>query len=384
MDENSKGNSSVGISDQELANLIKEQGANLGFSLVGITAAARPDTLDFFRDWLQQGYHGEMNYLERREDAYADQSGVMIGVRSIVVVAMNYGPGRPTIPGHGRVAAYAQGTADYHDLMRTRLKKLAAVIRESRPESHSRVTVDTAPLLERDLAKRAGLGWFGKNTMLINKHAGSYFFLGGILTNTPLPPDPEHVSSHCGTCTRCLDACPTDAFVGPHVLDARKCIAYLTIELRGEPIPRELRSGVEDWMFGCDVCQQVCPWNRKAAPASEPQFQPIAATQRSALEFLELDEQTFRSELEKTPLSRPGAANMARNAAIVLGNSRMPESVPVLIRTLNHNDPVVRATVAWALGNIGTQAARESLLERFSMEADEMVREEIQTALRRP
>lgn len=369
------------ISDQELANRIKNQGAELGFSLVGITAAARPETLEYFQDWLQQGYQGEMNYLKRREDAYADQTGVMHGVCSIVVVAMNYGPGRPAIPGHGRVAAYAQGTADYHDLMRTRLKKLAAVIRESRPESHSRVTVDTAPLLERDLAKRAGLGWFGKNTMLINKHAGSYFFLGGILTDTPLPSDPPHFSSHCGTCTRCLDACPTDAFVGPHVLDARKCIAYLTIELRGEPIPRELRAGVQDWIFGCDVCQQVCPWNRKATPALEPQLQPIQATHRSALEFLELDEQTFRSELGKTPLSRPGAANMARNAAIVLGNSKQPEAVPALSRTLNHSDPVVRATVAWALGEIGTAAARVSLMERLSVELDESVREEIQAAL---
>ncbi|SFH79393.1 tRNA epoxyqueuosine(34) reductase QueG [Planctomicrobium piriforme] len=336
----------------DLSALLKERGRELGFSLIGITPAARPETLDQFRDWLQQGFHGEMGYMARREEAYADPSGVMVGVKSVIVAAMNYGPGRATPPGSGRIAAYAQGAADYHDVLRERLKELAAVLHEARPGTKTRIAVDTAPLLERDLARRAGLGWFGKNTLLINKWEGSYFFLGGILTDCELPADAPHETSHCGTCTRCLEACPTQAFVGPHVLDARRCISYLTIELRGEPIPIELRPGMEDWMFGCDVCQQVCPWNRKATPSDEPAFLPAEITNLTSTQFLNLTEEEFSERFAATPLSRPGYINMARNAAIVLGNLQRRDALPELNKALWSPHEVVRDAAIWAIGQI--------------------------------
>ncbi len=370
------------VSDQELADRLKQRGKELGFSLVGIATAASPDTLHLFRDWLRQGFYGEMNYLPRREEAYEELSGVLPGVRSIVMTAMNYGPGRdaPTAP--GRIAAYAQGTADYHDVLRSKLKELSKVLHEARPESRSRVTVDTAPLLEKDFARRAGLGWFGKNTMLINKYAGSYFFLAGILTDVSLPPDERHHTSHCGTCTRCLEACPTQAFVEPHVMDARKCLSYLTIELRGQPIPVELRAGMQDWMFGCDVCQQVCPWNHEATVSNVPEFQPNPMTDRTAEEFLLMSADEFKSTFKKSPLSRPGVNNMARNAAIVLGNSRNPESVTALSTALNSADPIVRGAAAWALGQIKTQPSLEQLQRRLEIETDAEVLTELQAALR--
>jgi len=369
------------ISGLELVQALKERGRDLGFPLVGVAVAARPETYDLFRDWLKQGLHGEMGYLARREAAYEDSSGVLPGVRTIIMAAMEYGSGRTVPDGSGRIAAYAQGTVDYHDLVRIKLKELAAVIHEHRPGTRSRVTVDTAPLLERDVARRAGLGWFGKNTMLINKYIGSYFILGGILTDCELPPDPRHDASHCGTCTRCLEACPTDAFNAPYVLDARKCISYLTIELRGQPIPRPLRSGMQDWMFGCDVCQQVCPWNRKAGAPSMPELLPSPITARSACEFLSMTEEEFHSLYSSTPFSRPGWENMARNAAIVLGNFRSEQFVPVLSQRLQHPSPLVRGAVVWALGQIGTPEARTILQNQLDQESDSLVRDELQSAL---
>jgi len=364
---------------------LQTRSEELGFSAIGIAPAARPETLEFFRHWIREGLHGEMGYLERRGPAYEHPAGVLTQVRSIVMAALNYGPGRPVSASEGlstgRMAAYAQGQADYHDILRNRLKQLADVIHHSRPGTRSRVVIDTAPLLERDFARQAGLGWFGKNTMLINKWSGSYFFLGGILTDCELPFDDPHLSSHCGTCTRCLEACPTDAFVAPHVLDARRCISYLTIELRGEPIPAELRPGMQDWMFGCDVCQQVCPWNRKARPTTVPELAPSEHLPRTAREFLVLSAEEFDSQFRESPLARPGRNNMARNAAIVSGNRRDAEAVPALRQALKNDDPVVRGAVVWALGKIATPEARQLLQELQQTELDLQVLEEIRQAL---
>jgi epoxyqueuosine reductase len=275
-------------------------------------------------------------------------------------VVTSHPPDAPN-PGHGRVSCYAWGTQDYHTVLRDRLRALADVLHDIAPECRTRAVVDTAPLLERDAARRAGLGWFGKNTMLINKHVGSWFFLGAVLTDVLLEPDAPHETAHCGTCTRCLDACPTDAFVAPYVLDARKCISYLTIELRGRPIPEELRTGLDNWLFGCDVCQDVCPWNRKAPLSNDPAFQPRADLHPAeCATFINLTDADFKERFGDTPLARPGRAGMARNACIVLGNHGDRSAVPPLKRALTDADPIVRESAAWALHRLAERGALES------------------------
>ena len=354
------------MAPSSLESALKERAFELGFDLCGIAAAVRPDGFDWLRRWLDRGFAGEMDYIPRREAAYEHPSGVLPPVRSVVMLAMNYGvawtpSSEPLLEtkqrtdegvhSTGRIASYAHGTRDYHDLLRERLKQLADFLHEQRPGCRTRGCVDTAPLLERDFARLAGLGWFGKNTMLINKRAGSFFFLAALLTDVELKPDEPHHTSHCGTCTRCLDACPTDAFVEPYVLDARKCISYLTIELRDQPIPMELRSQMGDWVFGCDVCQDVCPWNRKAPTSNEPAFAPREQLQPLDLEWLlSLNDAGFESAFAGTPQHRTGRAALLRNAAIALGNSRDPHALPVLERATHDSEPLVREAAEWGLG----------------------------------
>src|SRR5438105_4025409 len=272
-----------------LAVRIKQHAHDLGFELAGIAPATPADGFDELLSWLEQGFAGEMEYMHRHADARRHPSSILPEVRSVVMVGMNYKPDkrreRSGVRGQrGKVARYALGD-DYHDVLRRRLKQLLAKVQEEAPGCQGRGVVDTAPLLERDFARRAGLGWFGKNTMLINKRLGSYFFLGALLLDVELRPDPPHTTTHCGTCTACLDACPTEAFLEPGLLDARRCISYLTIELKGS-IPTELRAPMADWVFGCDICQEVCPWNRKAPATMEPAFQPRADLE--ALDLVEL------------------------------------------------------------------------------------------------
>ncbi len=356
------------MAPSSLESSLKERACELGFDLCGISAAVRPDGFDWLQRWLDQGFAGEMHYLPRREAAYEHPSGVLPVVRSVVMLGMNYSVSSavartPTSEQNrtdvgvrstaGRVASYAWGTGDYHDLLRERLKSLADLLHEQRPGCRTRVCVDTAPLLERDFGKLAGLGWFGKNTMLINKRIGSWFFLAALLTDLELQPDEPHHTSHCGTCTRCLDACPTDAFVEPYVLDARKCISYLTIELRDQPIPMELRSPMGDWIFGCDVCQDVCPWNRKAPSSAEPAFAPREQLHPANLEWLlSLDKAGFEAAFAGTPMHRTGRAALLRNAAIALGNSRDPHARPVLERALQDDEPLVREAAEWAIEQV--------------------------------
>lgn len=306
-----------------LAAGLKQQALALGFDLCGIAPAVAPTTLAEFQHWIDRGFAGEMTYLPRRAAAYASPDHVLTGVRSVVMLAMNYRTAdpAPTQPGQGRIARYAWGTADYHDLLRGRLRQLADWLHTTCPGCRTRGVVDTAPLLERDYARLAGLGWFGKNTMLIHKRLGSWLFLAGLLTDLELPPDAPHTTAHCGTCTRCLDACPTDAFPEPYVLDATRCISYLTIEHRG-PIPEELQSEIGDWLFGCDVCNEVCPWNAKAPRSTEPAFQPQQHLHPAdAREFLTLTSVEFQTRYGDTPLARPGLDGLRRNAQIVLQNS---------------------------------------------------------------
>jgi epoxyqueuosine reductase len=338
------------------------------------------DGFDRLRDWLARGFAGEMPYMGRHEEARRHPAGVLPSVRSVVMVAVNYAPvaaaplphGQATeqrvqvLPkaltrgtyvrrsptrARGQIARYARG-ADYHDVLRAKLKELLAWVQREVPGTTGRGVVDTAPLLERDFARRAGLGWFGKNTMLINKRLGSYFLLGALLLDLELEPDAPFVSNHCGTCTACLDACPTDAFAAPGLLDSRRCISYLTIELRG-PIPVELREPMGDWAFGCDICQEVCPWNRKAPPGCEPALQ--ARPDLEALDLVEvlgLSEADFRRRFKGTALYRSKRSGLLRNAAIALGNQGDPAALPALEKALADPEPMIREAAAWAIARI--------------------------------
>ena len=324
-----------------------------------------------------------MLYLEARRDAYHDPQLVLEGARSVVMLGMAYRSEQPREPaaGQGRVSRYAWGASDYHQVIRDRLHKLADAIRGLAPESKTRCVVDTAPLLERDFARLAGLGWIGKNTLLINKPQGSFFFLAAVLTDLELDYDEPFAADHCGSCTACLDACPTDAFPQPYVLDARRCISYLTIELR-DAIPAELRSGMGDWLFGCDVCQDVCPWNNKAPQSSEPAFQPL--TERNPLQLaslFELDEQEFRRQFRHTPLWRSHREGLLRNAAIVLGNQQAAEALPALVKGLDDSHALVRGASAWALGRYEQTPALEALHHRQREETDAEVLREIELAI---
>jgi epoxyqueuosine reductase len=248
------------------------------------------------------------------------------------------------------------------------------------PKAVAGGVVDTAPILEREFAELAGLGWIGKNTLLLNRHEGSWFFLAALLTDIELVYDDVRDTDHCGTCRACLDACPTDAFPEPYVLDASRCISYLTIELR-ESIPSELRPGMGDWIFGCDVCQDVCPWNLRAPLSCQPEFAPREGSDPMDLASLfELDEAAFRERFRHTPLWRPRRRGLLRNAAIALGNRPTRAAIPSLIRGLSDVEPLVRGACAWALGHYSDNAAIESLRHRQSIEADVEVREEIERA----
>ena len=317
---------------------IKKHARELGFDLVGVAPAVTPAGFTHLREWLERGFAGEMHYMRRHAAAREHPRHVLDGVRSIVMVAMNYRTVEPATPGplDGRVSRYAWGN-DYHVILRERLKLLGDFLHDELPDCRTRAVVDTAPLLERDFAVLAGLGWIGKNTMLINKHLGSWLFLGALLTDAELDYDEPHAANHCGTCTRCLDACPTDAFAGPYSLDSRRCISYLTIELRG-PIPEDLRPAVGNWLFGCDICQEVCPWNRKAPETSEPAYQPRGAGGCVDLvELVELTDGEMRDRLAGTTMTRAGIAGLRRNAAVVLGNSGSRDAAPILAQMVSND-----------------------------------------------
>lgn len=363
---------------------LKQRARQLGFDLAGACPAVTPHGVTRLTEWLQHGFAGEMQYIERRREAYADPDHVLDGCRSILMLSMNYSAGGDLAESrsapHGRVARYA-GSRDYHDVIREKLNALTDFLRSLAPAAVARGVVDTAPLLEREFAQLAGLGWIGKNTMLLNPRRGSYFFLAALLTDLELVYDEPATTDHCGSCTACLDACPTDAFAGPHVLDSRKCISYLTIELKS-PIPRPLRAGLGDWLFGCDICQEVCPWNRFAPKTVDAAVSPREhAHSLDPCELLRMDEEAFRQKFRQTPLWRPRRRGILRNAAIVLGNTRPQQGVAALAVALDDVEPLVRGAAAWALGQYGHDAAQTLLRRRVDIEQDAEVRQEIEFAL---
>ncbi|HEV2968686.1 MAG TPA: tRNA epoxyqueuosine(34) reductase QueG [Pirellulales bacterium] len=360
-----------------LTDALKTEARRLGFDLAGACPAVGPGGMERFHEWLAAGYAGRMQYLADRAAAYEHPRHVLDGARSVLMLAMVY---RTTEPiearaGEGRVSRYAWGQ-DYHELIRARLNRLADFLQDQAPGAKVRGVVDTAPLLEREFAQLAGLGWIGKNTLLLNKQLGSWFFLAALLTDIELDYDAPHETDHCGTCRACLDACPTDAFVAPYVLDARRCISYLTIELRAS-IPTNLRGGIGDWFFGCDVCQDVCPWNHRAPATAEPAFAPDDKMNPVALAALfALDDAGFRERFRRTPLWRAKRRGLLRNAAIVLGNRPDRATIPALTRGLNDVEPLVRAACVWALMQFDDQLARAALAARRAIETDpEVLRE---------
>lgn len=367
----------------EVTERIKQHAGKLGFALCGVTTAEAPEGAARLDDWLAAGYAGQMDYLADRRDAYRDPELVLPGARSVVMLALPYLTAEPKNPqpGEGRVSRYAWGSSDYHNVIRERLKELSAELKRLVPHAKTRGVVDTAPLLERDFAQRAGLGWIGKNTLLLNKPTGSYYFLAALLTDVDLESDDPSSADHCGTCTACLDACPTDAFPQPYVLDARRCISYLTIELR-DHVPEDLREGIGDWVFGCDVCQQVCPWNNKSPTSEEPAFAPVEGMNPLELTSLfDLDEAGFRERFRHTPLWRAHREGLLRNAAIVLGNHPVREALPALLKGLADDSALVRDSCAWALEQLAVASVVAELQERLANEADADVRSEIAAAL---
>jgi epoxyqueuosine reductase len=348
--------SPAALSDAEAAAVatgLREEARRLGFARMGITSAVEPPHHDAFRGWLARGLAGAgEEWLSRHEPLRRSADALLAGVRSVVMLATDHATGsmadQPE-PGRGRVARYARGD-DYHDLLRSRVNALSAWLEGRVPGCRTRGVVDSAPIAERDFAWLAGLGWIGKNAMLIHPGAGSYFLLTTFLTDVALPPDEPIHTDHCGTCTACLDACPTGAFPEPGVVDAGRCISSLTIEHRG-PVPEALRGGLGDWVFGCDVCQEVCPWNRHAPGSDEPAFQPReGGPTLDLVEILALDDAAFRRRFRGTAIFRAKRGGLVRSAAMTLGNRPHPPAFSRLAALLADDDPVVRDAAAWALG----------------------------------
>lgn len=345
-----------------LEERLKKEAHRLGFDLAGITTPEPPPHFEAYARWVQAGLHGGMRYLER-EDALrrrSDPKEILPECKSILVLGMRYNPQREAAPPkkdgsppRGRVASYAWGE-DYHDVIPKKLRALVAFLEAGvgHPFPHREYT-DTGPLLERDLAQRAGLGWVGKNTCLIAPGLGSYFFLAEILLGLPLRPDPPFPTDHCGSCTRCIEACPTQCILPDRRIDARRCISYLTIENKGS-IPEDLRPLLGDWVFGCDVCQMVCPWNiRFAKPAAEEAFAPRSGLPRPDLHLtLRLTPQEFNRQFKGSPIKRAKRRGYLRNAAVALGNTGTAADLPVLQDALQDPEPLVREHARWAVERI--------------------------------
>lgn len=347
----------------ELASSIKDWGRELGFQQVGISGLSLGEHEQHLQRWLDAGHHGEMDYMAAHGSKRWRPEELVPGTLRVVSVRMDYLPGdtrmaeRLAQPEKAYISRYALGR-DYHKVVRKRLQQLAERISAVIGPFGYRAFVDSAPVLEKAIAEQAGLGWIGKNTLVLNRKAGSYFFLGELFVDLPLPTDPPQASEHCGKCHACLDICPTNAFIGPYQLDARRCISYLTIEYKGS-IPEDLRPLIGNRVFGCDDCQLVCPWNRFARPTTERDFTPRHGLDNAELAALfRWDEQTFLSHTEGSPLRRAGYERWLRNLAVGLGNAPTTIAVVEALRArLGHPSALVREHVEWALGRHGEAVA---------------------------
>lgn len=343
----------------ELASLVKQAAEQAGFELAGIAPVRELAELEYFPQWIAAGNAGEMKYLEARNEAGELKRSALQHTapwaNSVVVCALNYNTAQPystqaSEPGRGWISRYAWSREDYHDAVMRRLRLVEAALQghaATAPPLQTRCYVDTGPLVERVYAKYAGVGWIGKNTCILNQQMGSWLFLGVILTSAEMLADLP-AADRCGSCTRCLEACPTQAFLAPHQLDARKCISYLTIEKRNE-IPEELREGMGRHVFGCDICQDVCPWNRKAPATSAPEFQPRDGLVNPALEWLaEMQAEEFRSAFRGSPIRRAKLAGLRRNAAVAMGNSGEARFLPLLEKLASGEDAMLAEHARWA------------------------------------
>ena len=341
----------------DIAGLVKEAALEAGFDLAGIAPVRPFPELARFAEWISAGRAGEMTYLESRNQAgelrRASLARAFPWARSFIVCAINYNTEHPYStavqdPLHGWISRYGWSREDYHDSVGSRLERVARALADiAGDEIQSRPYVDTGPIVERVYAKYAGVGWLGKNTCLINQKIGSWLFLGVIVTSLELPPDTP-APDRCGSCTRCIDACPTQALVAPGELDSNRCISYLTIEKRG-PIPEELRPGMGHQVFGCDICQDVCPWNRKAPSSAKAEFQPREGLFNPALEWLAgISDEEFRERFRGSPIKRAKRAGLRRNALIAIGNSREQRLLPAVEVAASDPDPVVADAARWA------------------------------------
>lgn len=359
-----------------LEDELKAEAKSLGFLLAGITHPAAPAHFNVYTAWLAEGRHAEMNYLatERARTCRADPRALMPEVKSILVLAWPYQPPGNTPDKSGVIAAYAHGE-DYHNHIPPRLKSLAAWLQgQTGQPVEARAYTDTGPILERDMAQRAGLGWIGKNTCLISPKVGSFFLLAELLLDIPLQPDAPFEADRCGSCQRCIQACPTGCILPDRTIDSRRCISYLTIENKGA-IPPGLRPGVKDHIFGCDICQQVCPWNSRFIPGKPEPGVNLA-------DELSLDAQTFNRKFRGSAVQRAKRRGYLRNAAVAVGNLGLAEALPGLVRALE-SDPeaLIRAHAAWAVGQFSTPFAREALSGVLKRETDPAVIAEILSAL---
>ncbi|MFQ5600571.1 MAG: tRNA epoxyqueuosine(34) reductase QueG [Candidatus Krumholzibacteriia bacterium] len=366
-----------------LTDEIRARAHQAGFDLAGVTGVRPAPLAEMLQAWLERGMHGTMRYMEDPEGRRADLQVYLPWARSLVVVGLSYFTPHEVSadPERGAISRYAWGR-DYHREVRARLETLRAAVERLAPGCRTHPFVDTSPVLEKGVAEAAGLGWRGKHTNLLRERSGSWFFLGGLATDLDLDGDPA-AKNRCGTCTRCIDVCPTGAIVVPYVLDARLCIAYITIELRG-PIPRQLRPRIGNRIFGCDDCQDVCPWNRFAQATRVEGFEPRDGNLNPLLvDLMGLTRPEWNRRFKTTAIRRAHYEGFLRNVAVALGNWSAPEALPALANRLGDGSALVRGHVAWALGRIATPEAMDALERRRDVEDDDGVREEIDDALAR-
>ena len=364
---------------EKLVTELKTRAEALGFDAFGIARAdSRPDLPEKLHTALAEGWHADMEWMAETEERRGDPRRLWDAARSVILLGVNYGPEIDPMDllaekSVGNISAYARNR-DYHDIIKGRLKELAGLLAR-RAGANVKVFVDTAPLMEKPLAEAAGLGWQGKHSVLVSRTFGSWLFLGAILTDLNLPPDQPHAES-CGSCTKCLDICPTNAFPAPFRLDARKCLAYYSVEHKG-PIPREFRRPMGNRIYGCDDCLAVCPWNKFASVSREAKLRSRPEFERPALaELVQLDEAGFRTLFAGSPVKRIGHARFLRNALICIGNADDRALLPLVEARLNDSSPLVRGAAIWALRRLDPEQAETLRLDSLAQESDSSVRAE--------